>query len=116
MGYHRIGIVLLLTVEILRGQTADPAYAPLQKAFEALKLKDYQHAIEGFQQALSLAPDRPAIHTDLAYTLLKIGEAEAARDEFAEALRLNPADDHVALEYAFLCYETKQQAERPPRV
>ena len=25
-------------------------------------------------------------------------------------MRLDPADDHVALEYAFLCYETKQQA------
>jgi Tfp pilus assembly protein PilF len=47
---------------------------------------------------------------DLAYTLLKIGENEAARDQFAEAMRLDPRDDHVALEYAFLCYETKQQA------
>jgi Tfp pilus assembly protein PilF len=46
----------------------------------------------------------------LAYTLLKIGETEAARDQFAEAMRLDPGDDHVALEYAFLCYETKQQA------
>ncbi len=26
-------------------------------------------------------------------------------------MRLDPADQHVALEYAFLCYETKQQAE-----
>ncbi|MGA3204602.1 MAG: tetratricopeptide repeat protein, partial [Bryobacteraceae bacterium] len=47
---------------------------------------------------------------DLAYTLLKIGENEAARDQFAEAMRLDPRDDHVALEYAFLCYETKHQA------
>ncbi len=109
MGYHRLGIVLLLAVEMLRAQAPDPAYAPLQKAFEALKLKDYQHAIEGFREAIALAPDRPAHHLDLAYTLLKIGEAEAARDEFAEALRLDPANDHVALEYAFLCYESKQQ-------
>ncbi len=25
-------------------------------------------------------------------------------------MRLDPTDQHVALEYAFLCYETKQQA------
>ena len=113
MGYQRIGIVLLLSALLLSvgplsGQVNDPSYGPLQKAFEALKLKDYQQAIEGFQQAIALAPDRPAPHLDLAYTLLKIGEAEAGRDQFGEALRLDPANDHVALEYAFLCYETNQ--------
>jgi Tfp pilus assembly protein PilF len=105
MGYHRIGIVLLLTVQMLRAQTADA----LSNAYEALKIKDYSRAIDNFQQAIALTPDRPAIHTDLAYTLVKIGESEAARDQFAEAMRLNPADEHVALEYAFLCYETKQE-------
>ena len=40
---------------------------------------------------------------------MKIGETETARDQFAEAMRLDPADDQVALEYGFLCYETKQQ-------
>jgi Tfp pilus assembly protein PilF len=113
MGYHRIGIVLLLAAVLLSvgplsGQVPDPTYAPLAKAFDALKLKDYQHAIEGFQQAIALAPDRPGPHLDLAYTLLKIGEAEAGRDQFGEAMRLDPTNDHVALEYAFLCYETNQ--------
>ena len=55
-------------------------------------------------------PTRASIRKDLAYTLVKIGENEAARDQFAEAMRIDPADEHVALEYAFLCYETKQQA------
>ena len=109
MGYHRIGILLLVGLEMLHGQASDPSYTLLQEAYEALKINDYQGAIDGFQQAITLAPDRPAIRTDLAYTLLKIGEAEAARDQFAEAMRLDPANDHVALEYAFLCYETKQQ-------
>jgi hypothetical protein len=39
---------------------------------------------------------------------LKAGETEAARDQFAEALKLEPANDRIALEYAFLCYETRQ--------
>jgi tetratricopeptide (TPR) repeat protein len=83
----------------------------LDKAYEALRTKDYDHAIAAFEQALAQAPTRAALHKDLAYTLLKTGETEAARDHFAEAMRLDPADQHVAMEYAFLCYETKRQAE-----
>ncbi len=83
---------------------------PSTQAYDALREKNYDQAVAGFEQAIALAPERASIHKDLAYTLLKIGENEAARDHFAEAMRLDPADQHVALEYAFLCYETKQQA------
>lgn len=103
----------LFTAPAVLGQTAEPsanlAQAVLDKAYEALRAKDYDHAIQYFQQAIALAPDRAAVHKDLGYTLLKTGETEAARDQFAEAMRLDPQDDHVALEYAFLCYETRQQ-------
>jgi len=92
------------------GQIADPAHASLEKAYAALRAKDYDRAIAQFRVAIGLAPERASIHKDLAYTLLKTGDTEQARDRFAEAMRLDPADDHVALEYAFLCYETKQQA------
>jgi Tfp pilus assembly protein PilF len=106
-----IGIILiLLTAALAAAQTPDPAYPSLEKAYKALQSKDYDRAIAAFEEALKIAPDRPAMRKDLAYTLLKIGENEAARDQFAEAMRLDPRDDHVALEYAFLCYETKQQA------
>jgi Tfp pilus assembly protein PilF len=91
-----------------RPDPGDAALAPLTRAYEALRIKNYDAAIEGFQQALELAPDRPAVREDLAYTLLKTGETVAARDQFAEALRLDAANDQIALEYAFLCYETKQ--------
>jgi Tfp pilus assembly protein PilF len=40
---------------------------------------------------------------------LKVGENEAARDQFSAAMALDPADENVAMEYAFLCYETKQE-------
>ena len=92
------------------GQTVDPAYAPLEKAYAALRARDYDTAIAQFRLGIGAAPQRASIRKDLAYTLLKTGETEQARDQFAEAMRLDPADDHVALEYAFLCYETKQQA------
>jgi Tfp pilus assembly protein PilF len=103
------GAIFSLIVTL--AQSADPAFAPLDKAYAALRAKDYDAAIAEFRRAIAAAPDRSAIHKDLAYTLLKAGETEAARDEFAEAMRLEPADDHVALEYAFLCYETRQQVE-----
>src|SRR5579872_2787318 len=85
------------------------AQTPLEQAYQELRAKNYDHAIALFEQAAKVEPDRASIHTDLAYTLLKVGETERARDQFAEAVRLDPADEHVALEYAFLCYETKQQ-------
>jgi Tfp pilus assembly protein PilF len=89
----------------------DPAYATLSQAYEYLRTKDYDKAIAAFEKAIEAAPARPSIRKDLSYTLLKIGETEAARDQFAEAMRLDQNDAHMALEYAFLCYETKKQAE-----
>ncbi len=94
------------------GQTADPVYAPLEKAYEALRAKNYDSAIAGFREAIAIAPERPSVRKDLAYVLLKIGETEAARDQFAEALRLDPGDDRTALEYAFLCYESVQTGQQ----
>jgi len=108
MGKQLVGIVLFAIAAA--GQATDPAYAPLEKAYDALRTNRYDEAVAHFGRAIALAPGRAAIRKDLAYTLLKIGETEAARDQFAEAMLLDPADDHVALEYAFLCYETKQQA------
>jgi Flp pilus assembly protein TadD len=106
----RIIIALIAAGVAACAQTTDPAYAPLEKAYAALRANRFDEAVASFQRAVTLAPQRASIRKDLAYALLKIGENEAARDQFAEAMRLDPADQHVALEYAFLCYETKQQA------
>jgi tetratricopeptide (TPR) repeat protein len=107
----RTTLLLALTISSIPAQTPDPAYQPLDRAYQALRDKSYDLAIAGFGQAIAISPNRASIRKDLAYTLLKVGENEAARDQFGEAMRLDPADQHVALEYAFLCYETKQQAE-----
>jgi len=93
---------------VLPAQSPDPAYPVLEKAYEQLRLRDYEEATGLFRKAAALSPTRADIRKNLAYTLLKIGETEAARDAFAEAMRLDPADHHVALEYAFLCHETGQ--------
>lgn len=89
----------------------DPAYESLSKAYQSLQSKDYDQAIAHFRKAIAVAPTRPDIHKDLAYTYLKTGEREAARDHFGAAMRLDPDDFHVALEFGYLCFETRQQAE-----
>jgi len=107
---------LLLLVSILAYAQAppnppDPAYEPLTKAYQLLQNKQYDEAIRFFRVGVEAAPSRPGVRKDLAYTYLKVGESEEARDQFAEAMRLDPTDFHVALEYAFLCNDTKMQAE-----
>jgi len=109
----RVPTLVLVFSAIVRAQTPapDPAWVLLDKAYSLLGAKDYDNAVTFFLKAIDGAPDRASIRKDLAYTYLKIGETEAARDQFAEALRLDPKDTHLALEYAFLCFETKKQAE-----
>jgi tetratricopeptide (TPR) repeat protein len=91
-------------------QPPDPAYQSLSKAFDSLRVHDYDNAISLFREAAQLAPARSDIRKNLAYTLLKTGDSEAAREQFGEAMRIDPADLHVALEYAFLCFEARDEA------
>ena len=96
---------------VLFALVLSPGFAlTLQESYDALAAKQYDAAIRGFEQALAADPNRAAIQKDLAYALLKIGENDRARDHFAEAMRLDPADEHVAMEFAFLCFESGQKA------
>ena len=92
-------------------QASDPAYEPLTRAYEQLRARAYDAAISDFQTALEFAPKRASIHKDLAYTYLKVGENELAREQFRTAMEMEPDDAQVAMEFAFLAYETKLQAE-----
>jgi thioredoxin-like negative regulator of GroEL len=94
----------------LPNPAGDPAYASLTQAFDALRVHDYDAAIALFQQASALSPERADIRKNLAYTLLKTGASDSARNQFGEAMRADPSDFHVALEYAFLCFEAKDDA------
>jgi Tfp pilus assembly protein PilF len=106
-----MGSKLLRFALLVLAPAAGLAQAPADQAYDALRAKDYDRAIASFKQAIDQgdqAPQRADLRKDLAYTLLKIGETEAARDQFAEAMRIDPKDDQASLEYAFLCYETRQ--------
>jgi Flp pilus assembly protein TadD len=104
--------LFLLAVGCAAAQAPDdPAYRPLSQAYEAVHSRNYDEAVGFFLKAIDAAPQRPSIRKDLAYTYLKIGENVLAREQFRHAMQLDPKDFHVALEYAFLCYETKEQAQ-----
>ena len=85
--------------------------AELNQAYQALAQKDYDAAIDLFRKGLAQQPANAGVHKDLAYTLLKAGENADARDEFESALKINPADETAALEFAFLAFETKKPIE-----
>jgi Tfp pilus assembly protein PilF len=76
-----------------------------------LHTRDYDAAIASFLKGIEAAPQRASIRKDLAYTYLKVGENILAREQFHQAMAIDPADTQVAMEYAFLCYETKEQAQ-----
>ncbi|MBI3678968.1 MAG: tetratricopeptide repeat protein [Acidobacteria bacterium] len=84
---------------------------PANEGYEALKQKDYERAAAAFRRVLDAAPGRVDVRKQLAYTLLKMGETEAAREEFAGIVQQAPQDWHSALEYGYLCHETRQIAQ-----
>ncbi len=102
----KIGYFIALAMAALGAekQVADRAY-------DELRVKQYDAAITLFRQAIAETPGQIGLWKDLAYTLLKTGENEAARDAFGEAMKLQPSDTHVAMEYAFLAYETGRKPE-----
>ncbi len=84
---------------------------PATKAYDALRTHDYDVAIPLFRRLLAQNPKQIALWKDLAYTLLKAGQNESARDAFAEAMKMDAADSHLAMEYAFLAFETNRKSE-----
>src|ERR1035441_2435465 len=123
----RVPILLAVATVLASAQPRDA-----DRAYTALRARDYDVAVPAFLAAIQAAPTRADLRKDLAYTLLKIGEPTLARDQFREAMRLDPApppagppwggapprapaDPAAAVESPFLCDETKQRAE-PRRI
>jgi Tfp pilus assembly protein PilF len=91
--------------------TAAFPQTPPEAAYKALETKQYDEAISWFLKAIDGPGDTKLWRKDLAYTYLKTGERELARDQFGEVARLDPGDGQAGLEYAFLCFETRKEAE-----
>ncbi len=111
----KYAFLLVLACLVIPAQTQGPAADPpekifLDKAYAALREKKYLEAITHLRAAAQAAPRNPSIRKDLGYAYLRVGETEWAREVFEQALTLEPKDDRIALELAFLYYETGQEA------
>jgi len=104
-------VILFLMAGLALAQPPDAGYAALARAYDALKARDYDTAIANFLKGIEATPGRASIRKDLAYAYLKVGENILARDQFREAMTIDPQDTQVAMEFAFLCYETKEQVQ-----
>lgn len=109
MEFVRLCAWALLSAGLMHAQVA--ATDDLDSAYKLLAAKDYDGAVVAFEHGLAKHPENAGAHKDLAYTLLKTGKNEEARDQFEAAMRLNAHDDTAALEYAFLCYDTRKPIE-----
>lgn len=103
----------MLAALLILGWLSD-AHALADRGYEALRAGRYDEAVAAFQEALAADPGLRHVRKDLAYTLLRRGDREEARQQFDELRRTDPTDEISALEYAFLCYETRlvQEARR----
>jgi tetratricopeptide (TPR) repeat protein len=72
------------------GLTPQAFDAQYQAALLDLAVEKVNEAEAHLQKAVSLKPDVAVAHLNLGTVFLKKGEVEASRQEFREALRLNP--------------------------
>ncbi len=106
---------MLIVVLLLLQSEVSPRDAAIEseRAYAALRDSRYDEAAAGFRRVLELQPGNAHLRKDLAYTLLKRGDRDGAREQFEAALHSDPADERTALEYGFVCYETRRpQAAR----
>ena len=80
-------------------------YGVLAKAYAALRIRDYDAAVQCFERVLELTPARTDVRKNLAYTYFKIGRNELARRQFAEVVKRDSSDEASALELAYLDFE-----------
>ncbi len=102
-------LALLLATALAGSAAVDKPLA--DQAYDALRAHNYDVAIPLFRQSLAAHPAQPSVWKDLAYVLLKTGDNEAAMDAFGATMKLDTADLHVAMEYAFLAYEQNRKIE-----
>ena len=105
-------VVLLLALSSLSAaQQQDPAYDPLEKAYQAIRLAEYSEAVGHLKQAAEIAPRRASIRKQLGYAYLKLNDVEAARRMFEETLSLDPSDHHAALQLGFIYHKAGETTQ-----
>ena len=67
----------------------------LERGNDHIEKKEYDKAIEQYQQALHLEPESAIIHAALGWAYYNIGMLDAAIHEAEEVNRLNPNDPEL---------------------
>jgi|GEM_PF-7057730 len=79
--------------QALAAHAQEKAAAETQQKFQhgvaMLQAKRHQEAITAFHRVLQLAPALPEAHVNMGFALLGLARHAAARDFFAEAIKLN---------------------------
>ncbi len=79
--------------QALAAHAQEKAAAETQQKFQhgvaMLQAKRHQEAITAFHRVLQLAPALPEAHANMGFALLGLARHAAARDFFAEAIKLN---------------------------
>ncbi len=97
----------LLLVQAPAPGAPDPAYANLDRAYQALRAKDLDAAEAEFRRAAQVSPQRPDIHKELAYLYVRMGETEKAVAERETIRKLAPQDGENLMALGYLYFETR---------
>lgn len=87
-----------------------PPFQYFDKGMVALKQGDYDTARKLFEREVKRAPYYDEFHFWLAVTLLRLGEAKAARDQLAQAIDTSTKSDTRQLYSAKLAHLRRQSA------
>jgi Tfp pilus assembly protein PilF len=87
-----------------------PPFQYFDKGMVALKAGDYDAARKLFEREVKRAPYYDEFHFWLAVTLLRLGEAKAAREQLAQAIDTSTKSDNRQLYSAKLAHLRRQSA------
>lgn len=65
----------------------------------------FSKALESYQKAALLEPERPAVYLRMGVVLSKLGRWKEAANAYAEAIRLDPQQSEAHLNLGFVYYE-----------
>jgi len=75
-----------------------------------LHMREYEHAMVSFHRVLAQAPELPEAHVNMGYALSGLSRWPEARDFFANAIELNPAQANA---YFGLAIALDGMSDRP---
>jgi tetratricopeptide (TPR) repeat protein len=102
-------VVAVLLLAVPQDPSATQVTAVLNRAYEQLRLKQYDEAVAGFRRALALDATQVQVYKDLAYTLQKMGETEQAVEAFEAYHNARPGDFQTVMELAYLYVQVQKE-------